>query len=432
MKAQGNGPSFPGPHNIHVAQLSNGLRVWVYENFSSPTIVLSANLRGGAECEPPEQAGLAQMSAAMLRRGTRNLSFDHINERLEEVGASLSFGSGRHTLSVDFKCLSEDFDLVLDLLAGCLAEPAFDERQLELVRAQFLTSIQERQHNTRSTASLAFRELLFSDHPYGRALSGYEHTITPLTRGDVMAFYADWIGPVEGVVVVVGAITAAQALTRLERTLGQWSASPTGAIPPTPAVYAPPFLALGQTVTRFSALAGKSQSDIVLGWPGLASRHPDFDPARVGNSILGQFGMGGRLGNNVRERQGMAYYASSHLETNMAGGSWYAIAGVNPINVDQTVQTILSEVERMIQEPVAGDELAEVQSRLVGSLPLQLETNAGIATHLLEMAWHDLGLDYLLTYAGRIYGITRDDVLRVAQSYLKPDCYALSVAGPEA
>lgn len=418
--------SLPGPDTISVAALSNGMRVWVYENFSSPTIVLSASLRSGAECEQANQAGLAQITAAMLRRGTRHVSFDRINEQLEEVGASLGFGSGRHTVSIDCKCLCEDFDLTLELLSGCLAEPAFDEGQLELLRAQFLTSIQERQHNTRSTASLAFRELLFPDHPYGRALSGYEHTITPLTRGDLAAFYQDWIRPADGVVVVVGAITATEAVARLERSVGQWSAPAARPVPPTPS-----FSALGQTATRFSALAGKSQSDIVLGWQGLASRHPDYDPARVCNSILGQFGMGGRLGNNVRERQGMAYYASSHLETNMAGGSWYAIAGVNPTHVDQTVQTILSEIERITQEPVSEEELAEVQSRLVGSLPLQLETNAGIATHLLEMAWHELGLDYLLSYAGRIYGITRDDVLRVAQSYLKPECYVLSVAGPE-
>lgn len=420
-----NTRNLPGPHNITVAALSNGIQVWVYENHSSPTIVLDAYLRGGAACEQPEQAGLAHLLAAMLRRGTRRRSFDQINEQLEEVGATVGFGSGRHTFSFDCKCLSTDFDLALELLTESLAEPAFDNGQLEHLRAQFLTGIQERQHNTRAVASLAFRELLFSGHLYGRALSGYEDTITPLTRADVSALYQEWVGPADGVAAVVGDVETSAALARLERTLGQWTSAPARPAPPTP-----PFPALGQTTTRLSTLAGKSQSDIVLGWQGLASRHPDFDQARICNSILGQFGMGGRLGENVRQRQGMAYYVSSHLETNMAGGSWYAIAGVNPANIDRTVKTILHEVERIVQEAVGEDELAAVQSRFIGSLPLQLETSAGIAGQLLEMAWYDLGLDYLLTYTDHIRGVTRDDILRVARTYLKPDCYALSIAGP--
>lgn len=418
-------PNFPGPHNITVAALANGVQVWVYENFSSPTIILDADLPGGAECESAKQAGLAHLMAAMLRRGSQRRSFDKINEQLEEVGATMGFGSGRHTLSFDCKCLATDFDLTLALLTESLTEPSFDEDQLEQVRAQFLTGIRERQHNTRSTASLGFRELLFPDHPYGRAISGYEHTIAPLSRADVRDFYGAWVGPEGGVLVVVGAIKAEDAVGRLERTLGQWAPEAKR-----PARSTPPFPSFDQTATRTNTLPGKSQSDIVLGWPGLASRDPDFELARACNSILGQFGMGGRLGENVRQRQGMAYYASSHLETNMAGGSWYAIAGVNPANIDQTVKTILAEVERIIEERVGEEELAEVQSRFVGSLPLHLETNAGIAGQLLEMAWHKLGLDYLQNYAEHVHSITRDDVLRVAQTYLRPDCYALSIAGP--
>jgi zinc protease len=418
-------PNLPGPHNIIVARLANGLQLWVYENHSSPTIVLDAYLHGGAACELPTQAGLAHLCATMLRRGSRRRSFDQINEQLEAVGAMMAFGSGRHVFSFDCKCLSADFDLALALLAESLSEPAFDAGQLEQMRAQFLTGIRERQQNTRTAASLGFRELLFPGHPYGRALSGYEDTITRLSRDDLLGFYEQWLRPAGGVVVVVGDILAEEAVARLEQTLGQWQPSPGPAIPPTP-----PLPVLQQTAARQTTLPGKSQSDIVLGWRGLSSYHPEFETARVGNSILGQFGMGGRLGANVRQRQGMAYYTSSHLETYLAGGSWYAIAGVHPRNIDRTVHTILGEVERLVHELVAEEELAEVQSRFVGSLPLRLETNAGIAGQLLEMAWFDEGLDHLLTYADRIHSIGRADILRLAQTYLDPACYALSIAGP--
>lgn len=419
--------SLPGPHNVITATLANGLRVFIYENFSSETIVLGAYLRGGAVCETVEQAGLANLAAAMLRRGTEQRNFDVLNETVEAVGASFGFGSGRHVVSFDAKCLPADLGLTLDCLAESLIQPAFDPAQIEQVRAHILTGIQERKHSPRASATLSFRERLFpAGHLYGRAISGYEGTIASLQRADIRAFYRQHIGPGDGIVVVVGAVHAAAVLADLERTLGAWRQPD---LQPTPEIA--PIPPLVKQITAGTTMPGKSQSDILLGWLGLPRRHDDFFPALLANSILGQFGMGGRLGHSIRERQGMAYYASSILESNSMAGTWYASAGVNPTNVAPTVQTILDEIKRIVQEPVSADELADVQANLTGSLPLRLETNGGLAGYLLDMVWYDLGLDYLSNYAEKIRGVTTNDILRVAQTYLHPDRYVLAVAGPE-
>ncbi len=415
----------PAPNTIVSATLANGLTALVYENHASPTVVLDAYLPGGSLGEPANQAGLANLTATLLRRGTLHRPFDAINETVETAGASFGFGSGRHVTSFDAKCLPEDIDLVLDLLAESLAEPAFDEGQLAQIRAQILTGIQERKHNPRAMASLAFREMLFPDHPYGRSLSGYEETVSGLTRADVQDFYRRTTGPTGGIVVLAGALPADEAIARLERTLGAWRQPEATAPALTPPVTFP-----AETVTRSITLPGKSQSDIVLGWPGIPRRHPDYFPVLLGNAILGQFGMGGRLGANVREKQGMAYYAYSSVEANTAYGSWSASAGVNPANVAQTLATIRSEIVRITQEPVTAEELADVQANLTGSLPLRLETNGGIAGTVLDMAWYALGLDYLLTYPEQVRAVTPDDILRVAQTYLHPDRQVVVVAGP--
>jgi zinc protease len=151
---------------------------------------------------------------------------------------------------------------------------------------------------------------------------------------------------------------------------------------------------------------------------------------RVANTILGVFGMMGRLGERVREEQGLAYYCYSGHDAERYTGAWMAGAGVNPTDVSQAVASILTEFERLGSELVSQDELSDSQNYMTGVLPLALETNAGVAGRLLAMEWYDLGLDYLLRYAELINNITAADVQRVARQYLRTDQYGLVVAGP--
>jgi zinc protease len=174
----------------------------------------------------------------------------------------------------------------------------------------------------------------------------------------------------------------------------------------------------------------KTQSDLIVGWPAMRRLDPDFDGARVANTVLGVFGMMGRLGENVREEQGMAYYAYSRLSANRDPGAWAAIAGVAPENVERAFRAMLAEVERLRQEPVPADELQDCKRYLTGSLPIQLETNEGVAGVLVDVEWHGLGLDYVQRYKGIIDGITPSDVQAAAQKYLNPAAYALAIAGP--
>lgn len=150
----------------------------------------------------------------------------------------------------------------------------------------------------------------------------------------------------------------------------------------------------------------------------------------VANAIWGQFGMGGRIGDNVREKQGLAYYAYGSVDGNFGPGAWTATAGVAPENVERAINSILAEARRLREEPVAPEELADVQTYLIGSLPIRLETNEGLASAIADMAWYDLGLDYLQKTEERVRAVTVEDVQRMAQTYMDPERYVLSVAGP--
>jgi zinc protease len=174
----------------------------------------------------------------------------------------------------------------------------------------------------------------------------------------------------------------------------------------------------------------KTQADIVWGLPALSRASADYYAARVANAILGQVGLMGRLGANVRDKQGLAYYASSSLEAGLGAGPWIVFAGVAPGDVDRAIDGILVEIARLREELVTEEELADAQDYMTGILPLSLETNNGVAGALIEIELYGLGLDFLRRYPGLIRAVTREDVRAVAQKYLDTDNYALAIAGP--
>jgi zinc protease len=409
------------------SELSNGMMALVRKNPASPSVVISGYLWAGGLHEPPERSGLANTMSEMLMRGNERRDFAQINEALESVGASAGFSVGYHTLGFSGKGLAEDLPLVLEVLSDCLSNPTFPARQLEKVRGEVETSLLERENSTRAMAGLRFRELLYPGHPYGRSLLGYKDTIPAIRREDVMQFHQQVVSPNGAALAVVGDVDADEALAALEATLGGWSAAA-----PEAQRQVPDPAPMQEVRIRRHPMPGKSQSDLVWGVLGLRRVDPQFLPARLANTVLGVFGMMGRLGKAVRDRQGLAYYAYTALSAGWGAGPWMAMAGVNPANVQPAVDSILEEVRRLRDELVPEEELNDSKSYLTGSMPLRLETNEGMAGYLLDVERFGLGLDYLDRYPGLIDAVTAHEVREVVRQYLTLDAYALAIAGPEA
>jgi zinc protease len=212
----------------------------------------------------------------------------------------------------------------------------------------------------------------------------------------------------------------------VRKQLGDWrnpDQPPTPALPDVPPV---------DEIRRTSVtVKGKTQSDIVIGVPGPARKAEDYQAANLANSILGQFGMMGRIGKEVREKLGLAYYAYSRVEGGYGPNPWSVSAGVNPANVQLATDSIVNEIRRISTEPVSDEDIDDNKSYFTGHLPLQLENNEGIAGTILSMESYELGLDYLLKYRDMIYSLTKDDLLTAAQRYWNPEAFVLAVAGPD-
>ena len=177
-------------------------------------------------------------------------------------------------------------------------------------------------------------------------------------------------------------------------------------------------------------IPGKFQADLVVGVIGPERRSDDFIPTVLGNNILGVFGMMGRIGESVREKAGLAYYAYSQLSGGMGPGPWYVSAGVDPANVDQAIDLIREEIRRFSDQAVTAEELADSQSNFIGRLPLSLESNSGMASAILNLERYDLGLDYYRHYPEMVRKVSGEDILASARRYWDIDKLAVSIAGP--
>ncbi len=418
--------SIPGPQDIARREL-DGIIVLVRENHSSPSVVVSGYLRVGAYDERPEQAGMSAFTAGALMRGTVNRTFEQIYEEVESVGASVGVSGGTHATGFGTKSLVEDLPLALDVLADVLRHPIFPRDEVGKLRGEFLTDLEERTHNTRRMAGLTFHELTYpKEHPYARSLIGYTETISELSRDDLAEFYAGGYGPQGMVIVVVGAVETGDALAQIEDAFGNWEGRNYERTP------LPQVSRITEARERTVFIPGKTQSDIILGYPGPARAEPDFLDAVVCNSILGVFGLMGRLGEKVRDEQGLAYYSFSRVDGGLGPGPWRIVAGINPTNVEEAIASIRAEIGRIREELVGEEELADNKAFITGSLPLRLETNGGVARAILNMERYGLGLDYLQRYTSLINEITVKRVQAVAQRWLDPDAYALAIAGPPA
>ncbi|GAB4551750.1 MAG: hypothetical protein OHK0023_19020 [Anaerolineae bacterium] len=419
--------ALPGSDDILRVTLPNGITVLARENFSNKSVVMTATLEVGSIQEPKEREGISDFVAAALMRGTKNRSFDALHEELESIGASLGFSGGVHGVGFSGKALAEDLPTLLTLAADVARNPAFPADHTERLRGEIITSLKIRKQDTRAVASDAFRTLAYpADHPYHRSGSGEIEAIQAISLDEMAAFHAKHYGPKDMVIVIVGAVKAEDVVKMVRDIFGDWH-NPDQ--PPMPKVSdVPP---LPEPRQSFKVIPGKTQADIVLGWAGPSRFAPDFQAANLANSILGVFGMMGRLGKNVREDQGLAYYAYSSLRGGMGPAPWSAAAGVNPKNVRRAIESILTEIERITSELVSEEDLADNKANFTGRLPLSLETNEGVASAIMNMETYQLGLDYLRNYAEMINRISRDDVLLAAQKYMNPKAYALAVAGPE-
>ena len=414
-------------HGFARTVLPNGIVVLAQPRPGFPAIEATISLKAGQALTGDDRAGISALTATMLRRGTADRTFEEVNEATDGIGAIINADSGRATVDVSFHGLVEDFRTLLGLSAEMIRVPTFPDDELERVRQQVLTGIREQEDDTGAMAGKALRELLYPvGHPYRLPLAGDVESVSAFTAADLADYHRRTFGPAVTTVAVVGGIgSLAEAAEAVAEVLGDWET-------PVPEPLEPPATEpLAVTARDTRLVPGKSQANIAIAYPTIPRAHPDFYALSTANLILGQLGLMGRLGAEVRDRQGLAYHVSSTLAGGKVTSTWNARAGVDPANVDRALEGIVAQLRRLRAAPVTDDELRDAKSYLTGSLALGLESLGGVVDLLLSIERNELGLDYLDRYPGIINALNADVLLDAARAHLDPDRLAIGIAGPD-
>jgi zinc protease len=405
--------------------LSNGVVVLAKETQAIPAVTINLSMRAGSVCDPVDAPGAVYLMSRVLDRGTTRRSAGDIAEDLDTRGITLTIAVTRQAMSLVCTCLSEDFDEVLALLGDIVMSPSFPEEEIATRKTEVVTSIRQDEDSPAVRAVESLMARLYPDnHPYGRRLKGTADIVGGLTRGQLVHLHAQRFAPGELSVVVVGDVSVDRAARVADRVFGGWR------LPRPDPVDLPRIESDSRRQRLVIPMMNKAQADIAYGFRAVARRDPAYHAFWLMNHVLGQYSMGGRLGDSIRERQGMAYYVFSSLDANVIEGPLTIRAGVSAANVDRAVASIDEEVARLLRHGVTAKELNESSQYLVGSLPRALETSSGIATFLQTVEFFDLGLDYDARLPELLHAVTEDDVHAAAKRVLDPDRATIVIAGP--
>ena len=407
--------------------LPNGAIVIAQENHTTAAVSLVAAMYAGGYDDAANREGTAALLARVLDRGTASRTADQIADDLDGRGASVTVSAGRHQVAVSATCLADDFAPVLAIVADTLAEPVFPERDVATRRAELITTIRQEEDDPASVAVNRLVRELYGSHPYARLVRGTVESVEAITRDDLVRFHHQRFTPSALVVVVVGSLPVASMIAAVSAALGSWAP---GAAAPARQVPDADVAATRREVNV--PMPDKSQSDVAYGFVGIRRSDPGYMAASVMNNALGQYALGGRLGDSIRERQGMAYYVFSSLDAGLGPGAVMVRAGVSADNVARTIASIDHEIALVLGDGFTDKEVAESRQYLIGSLPRQLETNGGIASFLLNAEFYGLGLDYDRRLPDLIRAVTRDAAIDAARRLLDPARAVIVVAGPEA
>jgi zinc protease len=405
--------------------VDNGVIVISKEAHTVPAVTIQVGLGAGSIYDPDALVGLSHLAARVLDRGTVTHTTDEIAEAFDERGVSLTVGANRHVLTVSCTCLSEDFEAMLELVGAIVMQPAFPPQEVDKRKGEVLNAIRQDADNPAAMAAQALFSILYPDrHPYGRPSKGTVETVNRIERRDLMAFHEARFAPAVTTVVIVGDVERRRAVDTGERVFGSWRKPIPGEI----SLSHPP--ADRPRHERVIPMMNKAQADIAYGFTTIVRSDPKYYAYTLMNNALGQYGIGGRLGDSIRERQGMAYYVFSSFDANVVEGPLIVRAGVNPANVDRAVASIDEEIRRIASEGLTAEELDDCKQYLIGSIPRLLETNGAIATFLQTAEFFGLGLDHDLRLPSLLDAVTLEDVNAAARQTLDVNRASVVIAGP--
>ena len=414
------------PKLMEEVQVSPGVRCLLYRTSDNPTLAIFGSVRAGTAFEPAAKQGLAELTTRLLIRGTSKLAATELADSLESVGAALAFRNNQDTISFQARTISTWTERILGIISGCLTSPAIRASDVEKEKEELITDIRLRDDDTIRRGMKELQRLVYPpEHPYRHDRLGTAESVKHLERSEVKSYVEDRLAHAPVVLAFAGMFEKQRVVKWAEKTFGERDETSAAGNNSRFAKFQP------KAENREIVMPHKMQSDILIGTSGVSRTDPDYEKLNLLNTILGELGFMGRLGARVRDKEGLAYSATSFLNAASKGGSWIALAGVNPKNVTQAAEIMHDELQKVCDEPVRAEELNSAKQNQIGSALMELESTEGMARTSHNLAHFALGLDYFAKRREAYEGIDPSELQVMAQKYLEPSRLSTIVVGPK-
>ena len=400
----------------------NGIRYILAEYKRAPTLTLIAIFPGGATADATDKTGTAELTAALMTRGTATRTAPQIAEETDFLGASLDASASDERLTVSLGALAKDTDAGLDLFADVIRHATLPAEELERERQLEIAGLQALGDEPGAMATRVTNQVVYAGHPYGR-----ESTITSLgaiKQDDLRAYYQKFVAPDRMILIAVGDFKSAEMLAKLKAKFGDWQKSGVSlpAAPPVPAGKASVVLVdkpdATQTQVRFVRVAIPRSS-------------PDYFAAELASGILGG-GFTSRLIDEIRVNKSLTYGISSRFGMEAQGGDFLVSTFTKIETTKQLLDATRAVLQKTATEGFSAQELKKINGYLAGQFAIGLQTPNALAGRLAEMAIYGLPDDYLQTYLAKLGAVPLADVNRVAKTYFAPDALSIILVAPGA
>ena len=404
--------------------LSNGLRVVVARSTGLPLAAAYLVFGGGVSADPIARPGVATMMANLLDMGAAGMSAPQIAARIESLGGSIGSSANNDSTIAFVSAPTVNIGEAGQLLSQLVRDPAFAQDELERERRRALDRLRVSMRNPAFVNQLATGRALYGSAPYGAPGGGTPASLAAMTRDDLVSYHRSWWRPDNATMIIAGALSAEEGFALAERLFGDWAA-PATAMPALPENRAGPALAPRVVVVD---MPDADQAAVSVGLRGVSRTDPDYYPLTLANNALGGSSTA-RLFQEVRVRRALSYGAYSAFQAYRDEGVLVAQAQTRNDAVPEVVQVMLAEIRRLAAEPLSQDVLQKRRNLLTGSFGRQVESTAGLAGFLANLAIQGLPMTEYGAYLSRLEAVTPQQVAESVAAELDPAQASIVVAG---
>lgn len=418
-------------------RLPNGMRVVVVERRNVPLVSVNLMINRGASFEDSKLAGLMNMTANLMTKGTKTRNANAIAEQTEFLGSSIGAGANWYATDLSFNSTTDKLDQMMSIFSDVVLNPSFPQAEMNLYKSQTIDELQANLKQPGTLARYVAAQYTFGEH----SVQGTPETIKAITRNDLLKAYKNSFNPVKVTLIFTGDISKSQAVAITKKYFGMWKpiygigngeGSGNGVVNPMTIEQYRQMMFEKKTLNRMLVidLPDSGQAAVVYArdlssdefgdrfGKSVDRSNDNYYVASVANSLLGG-GYSSRLNQEIRIKRGLSYGAGSSIAWRWGGGNFATRCQTKNVSAAEVAELTMTEINRLINENASDSELTPRKNVFNGNFGRNFETNEGISNQVEELLTFEIEFDDLNSFMSKVDKVSASQVKDFALFNLK-------------